>query len=267
VVHGAGVWASWLLFSHWFSSFELFAVLRETLMIGTSKILAVITCCFALLVGATAQAGYLAGNPFAYNDGLGPLAGAWTGSAPFVNDGLQGSVDWAVFTATTFNTLFGDGAYVAPAGELVYAHQINTLNPPLGDPNPLVLLGATGMQITLAGNPAGNGGSFSSAGPTGLPIDDVTGVPAFITAVSPVLATFGLIDETDITNPSEGLVYSSPNRPQLTGVPIIADGGVSAATSIPIGIPSSIPIPEPTTGLIASMVTGLLFAFRRVRRG
>jgi hypothetical protein len=162
---------------------------------------------------------------------------------------LNGTVDWAVFTAATFNSLPGVGGYVAPAGELVYAHQINTAG----------VLGATQMDIVLAGNPAGNGGSFTATG--------ISGVPAFFAFADPSGATWLLTSETDPLTPSEGLVYSSPNRPQWTGVATLLDGGVSAATSEPIGIPGPNPIPEPATWFMASMATMIWSVFRGGRRG
>ena len=219
-------------------------------MIGTSKILAVITCCFVLFVGTETHAGILAGNPFAYNDGNGPSLGAWSGSSPFSNSGLTGTVDWAVFTSGAFNALFGGGGYIPPAGELVYAHQIFTTG---------LTVGASGMDINLAGNPAGNGGSFSAGG--------VAGVPAVFAFADPSLATFILSTETTAATPSEGLVYSSPNRPQLTGKPFLVDGGLSAEGSLPIGIPGSNPIPEPASWLIWSMASVVLLGIRRMRRG
>jgi hypothetical protein len=160
---------------------------------------------------------------------------------------LTGTVDWAVFTAATFNSLPGVSGYVAPAGELVYAHQIFTTG----------TLGATQMDIVLAGNPAGNGGSFTATG--------ITGVPVFFAFADPNGATWLLDAET---NPSsEGLVYSSPNRPQWTGIPTLLDGGVSASTSLPVGIPGPNPIPEPATWFMASMATLIWFVFRGGRRG
>jgi hypothetical protein len=218
-------------------------------MFGTTKLLAVIACCAIFLAGVTAQAGVLNGHPSAYNDGNGPLAGAWTGTSPFVNDGLNGTIDWAVFTSSTFNALFGGGGYAAPAGELVYAHQVFSAGP---------LVGVSGMDIFLGGNPAGNGGSFSAGG--------VTGVPAVFAFADPSIATYVLATETDPLTPSEGLVYSSPNVPQLTGVPIVVDGGLSASGELPIGIPSSTPIPEPASCcLFGLMASGLLLGFRRAR--
>jgi hypothetical protein len=218
-------------------------------MIGTSKILAVAVCCFVLLAGATAQAGVLAVHPLAFNDTLGPSGGAWRGTAPYINDGLNGTIDWAVFTRASFDVAFPGNGYVSPANELVYAHQIFSAGP---------LIGVTGMDIFLAGNPAGNGGSYSIGG------SEVASISSY---ADPTLAQYILAGETDPVTPSEGLVYSSPNKPQLTGVPVVVDGGLSASAELPIGIPGPNPIPEPTTGFIASLAAALMFAFRRVHRG
>jgi hypothetical protein len=211
------------------------------------KLKAVIACCCLLLIGGTADAGVLAGNVFAYNDGNGPLLGAWTGSSPFSNAPLTGTVDWAVFTAADFNSQFGGGGYVAPAGEFVYAHQIFTTG---------ATIGASGMDIMLAGFPAGNAGSFSTL------IPPVTGVPAATTFADPSIASFVLTAETDLLTPSEGLVYSSPNPPQLAGFPFVVDGGSSAFGDLPIGIPG---VPEPTSWIIASMAGVLVMGLRRIR--
>jgi hypothetical protein len=221
-------------------------------MIATSRILAVIICCVALLFGATAQAGILAVHPSAYNDGNGPSGGAWRGTAPFANGDLAGTVDWAVFTANAFNIIFAGGGYVAPAGELVYTHQIFTtdVTPPV--------VGASGMSIALPGNPAGNAGGFSAGG--------VAGVPVFLAFADPSIADWTLTGETNAVTPSEGLAYSSTHVPQLTGVPVVVDGGLSAATILMVGIPGPNAIPEPATLIMASFAAVLLLMERRGRR-
>jgi hypothetical protein len=214
-------------------------------MIGTSRIVAVGVCCFTLVFETTSYAGILAVHPGAFNNGMGPSGGAWRGSTPFVNGGLSGFVDWAVFASGTFNALFGGGGYVAPAGELVYAHQIFSTGP---------LIGVSGMDITLGGNPAGNGGSFSAGG--------VAGVVSVFAFADPGVASYVLATETDLLTPSEGLVYSSPNVPQLTGIPFVVDGGSSAVGVLPIGIPGATQIPEPATCFMAVMAMVVLFALR-----
>jgi hypothetical protein len=160
-------------------------------------------------------------------------------------------VDWAVFTASAFNLNFGGGGYI-PSGPLVYTHQIFTtdvLAP---------VVGASGMSIALPGNPAGNAGGFSAGG--------VAGVPVALAFADPSIADWSLTGETDAVTPSEGLAYSSTHVPQLTGVPVVVDGGLSAATILMVGIPSSIQIPEPATLFMASFATLLLLIERRGRR-
>jgi hypothetical protein len=80
----------------------------------------------------------------------------------------------------------------------------------------------------------------------------------------PSIADWSLVNETDALTPSEGLAYSSTHVPQLTGVPVVVDGGLSAATILEVGIPSS--IPEPATLIMASIATALLLIDRRGRR-
>lgn len=210
-------------------------------MVGASKLIVTLACCLVLFCGVAAHAGLLAGNPLAYNDGNGPLAGAWTGSSPFSSGGLVGFVDWAVFTRANFNLLTGGGGgYASPSNELVYAHQIFTSDP---------VIGAIGMDIPLAGNPAGNAGSFSSLG--------ITGVPAVLAFADSTIASWTLANETDALTPSEGLAYSSRNRPQLSGFPNMIDGGQSAVGVLPLAVPGDVVIPEPASLVMASLA-GLL---------
>lgn len=216
-------------------------------MLRTSTVFAYLVGCAIALAAATSSAGLLATNPLAYNDGNGPLAGAWSGTAPFVNGGLSGTVDWAVFTDTNFNLIPGVAGFAAPPGEFVYTYQIFTTGP---------LIGASGMDVPLAGFPAGNGGSFTALG--------ISGVPAAFAFADPSIAQFVLVQETDLATPSDGLAYASPNPPQLSGVPVVIDGGTSAETLLPVGIPGQ--IPEPTTLLTASIAALAWSLFRRMRR-
>jgi hypothetical protein len=159
---------------------------------------------------------------------------------------LNGTIDWAVFTRASFDVAFPGNGYVSPANELVYAHQIFTAGP---------LIGSTGMDVSLNGSPAGNGGSYSISG---IPFTEVQAVFAFADSLG---ATWILAAETDPLTPSEGLVYSSPNRPRLTGKPIVVDGGLSAAGELPIGVP----VPEPATLLMMSLAAGSWMMFAEIR--
>jgi hypothetical protein len=217
-------------------------------MLRIHHVLASCVYSFVIIIASAADAGILAVHPSAYNNGSGPSGGAWRGTSPFVNDGLNGTVDWAVFTRASFDAAFPGNGYVSPANQLVYAHQIITAGP---------VVGSTGMDIGLAGNPAGNGGSYSISG---IPFTEVPAIAAF---TDPNLASWVLATETDPLTPSEGLVYSSPNVPQLTGIPDLVDGGLSASGELPIGIPSDSPVPEPAAAIMASVGTLLLFGCRR----
>jgi hypothetical protein len=217
------------------------------MVVRIRKIFAVMACALILLACSYANAGILAVHPSAYNNGSGPAAGAWRGTTSFTNGALTGSIDWAVFTAASFNIDFAGGGYTAPAGQLVYTHQVFSTG---------ANIGVSQMDITLAGFPAGNAGSFAAGGVSGVDV-------ALGGAIStPTLASFTLVGETNLLTPSDGLVYASPNPPQLTGIPGVIDGGTSAQAILPIGIPG---VPEPSTMLIAGVASGLL-ALIRVRR-
>lgn len=216
-------------------------------MLRTSTVFACLVGCVIALVATTSNAGLLATHPLAYNDGNGPLGGAWSGTSPFINGGLVGAVDWAVFTDANFNLIPGVAGYAPPAGEFVYAYQISTIGP---------LIGSSGMDIPLAGFPAGNAGSFTATG--------IGGVPAVFAFADANLASFVLATETDPLTPSNGLAYASPNPPQLSGTPVVVDGGTSAQGELPVGIPGQ--IPEPTTLLAGSIAAFAWSLFRRSRR-
>jgi hypothetical protein len=90
------------------------------------------------VVAASAQAGPLATTNRALNDGFGPDAGRWHGSATFnatvLGDTLEAEVDWAAFARSTdgstgkFQLFLNDEgiAEVDPSapGEVIYVYQI-----------------------------------------------------------------------------------------------------------------------------------------------
>jgi hypothetical protein len=72
----------------------------------------------SIMIGAamSAEAGILNGHGAAF--------GGVTGSVPFNNGvGLSGTIDYAVFTANSFNANFGGLGYV-PGDALVYTYQV-----------------------------------------------------------------------------------------------------------------------------------------------
>ena len=215
---------------------------------GTTKVVALFACGLILCAATASSAGLLSGNPLAYNDGNGPASGAWTGTIPFNNgSGLQGELDFAVFTTTVFNANFSGLGYTpsaSPAGGLVYAYQlINTANP-AGD--------YISAEIVGIVNPANTIGSFN------------------IGDIAPALATFSGGNAAWQFNPSIGagetswgLAFSSPNAP-MAGVALTVDGGGTAQT-IGVPTPSAVAIPEPASLALCAALGALMFACRRAR--
>lgn len=205
------------------------------------------SCLFVLCLGTLAQAGLLENHASAYNDGNGPDGGAWRGTVAY-NDGsntLVGTIDYAVFSASAFTAAFPGSGYVPTADELVYAYQVRN-----GAGSAPVSLEAVGA------NPANNISHYQ------LEVGDIA--PSFQQLI------FGTA-EWNFQSPnvgagenSNGLVYSSPNRPAF-GPSVTFDGGVFATADVPA--PGFEPfIPEPATLLVGLIGITLSLAVRRSRR-
>lgn len=206
----------------------------------SSRIITTFICCLVLSFGTIAYAGVLDGYGGAYNNGLGPgTGGSWSGVVSYDSGGgLSGSIDWAVIPSSTFNSAFGGLGYVAPDDELVYAFQLTSTGS----------LEASGMSLLLGGQPAGSGGSFEGAGVTGADILTAT-ANSFIASYS-----FAEIDGGSTT---AGMVYSSPNIPELTGPASVIDGGTPTLATSFLARPGAVSIPEPGSALLACV--GMLF--------
>lgn len=203
--------------------------------------------------GAAALEGPLATNPNAYTDSNNVQ---WHGSTDFDDDGdasglegdgLEGNVDWAVFTSAVFNSEFPGAGYVPPAGQMVFTYQIN-----VAGTAPL-----SSLSVGIDNEPTGSIGSFSGGG--------VTGVDPVGKSLSPVSANFSFLGESiPIGSSSSGLAYSSPNVPKNFFGSVI-DGG-SSAIVVPLPTPSSTAyVPEPSTAVLAGLALLLLSAVRRIR--
>ena len=215
---------------------------------GTSKIVAIIAGGLVLCAAAVSSAGILNGNPLAYNDGNGPAAGAWTGTLPFDNgNGLEGNLDFAVFTEAVFNANFSGLGYVpssSPTGGLVYTYQLSNTTDPTGD--------SISAEIVGVVNPANTIGSFN--------VGDVV----------PSLATFSGGNAVWQYNPSItagqtswGMAFSSPNAP-MSGVALTVDGGGTAQT-VGVPTPSAIRIPEPGSVVLWALLSVVMLMCRRSR--
>ena len=200
-------------------------------------------------------AGPLATHPSAYFDGF----VTWRGSTDFDDDGnivvlegdgLEGSVDWAVFTKAAFDAAFPASGYSPPAGEFAYTYQANVAG----------LAAGTLLSVALDPlQPVGTIGSFSGGGVTGVaPASTTFGGGGFSADFS---FAGGAIP---IGSSSEGLVFSSSNPP-MSFFGSFVNGG-SSAFVIPLPSPAPVAIPEPGTGLLAALGILLLGLVRRARR-
>lgn len=210
-----------------------------------SGIVSIIACGLILSAGATAFAGVLNGNLLAYNDGNGPgSGGAWSGSAHYSNGSLEGDVDFAVFTGAGFAAAFPSASYTPTAGELIYAYQVCN---GVGSP-------AVGFEGVSAA-PADSIGSFVlESGDVAPDSEALVAGTAQWTFLAPEIAPGEC---------SYGLVYSSTNRPELTGTSVTIDGGIPATAVVPM--PGAVAIPEPASVLLGGMAGALATMLLRRR--
>jgi hypothetical protein len=206
------------------------------------------------LVAAPAFAGLL-GTGSSYNDGLGPLGGAWEGSSSFTssNPNLYGYVDWAVFASDAFP--FTDdtpgpapyGLFTKTAGELIYAYQVFN-----GGTDHL------SMQIVFIDSYADNIGSVSDLS-KGL----LGNAPNSMSLDAPGGAAVWGFDGIVQGDNSEGLVYCSSYSPMMADAAITIDGGTYGYSMVQV--PSAVPIPEPATFWML-IAAACAFAARYIRR-
>ncbi|HEY4760391.1 MAG TPA: PEP-CTERM sorting domain-containing protein [Thermoguttaceae bacterium] len=166
----------------------------------------------------------------------------WKGTTPFEavgNPNLKGHVDWIVFEPGDFPF----SGYGPTNGELAYAYQVFSE----GSDD------VAGYLIPLD-NLADNIGSFSD------PANGVTGdAPIYMDLVAPGSAYWEFAGIAQGTN-SEGLAYSSINKP-MDWYSIVINGGTIALAE-PIPAPATTPIPEPTTLWSLMIALGLLGMWR-----
>ena len=186
-------------------------------------------------VAGSGYAGILDGNASA-------LPG-FTGTAAYDNTGgLNGTIDYAVFTTADFVSVFGSPAGITlTPGYAVYAYQVLNAGTDF----------VSQEIVATPNNSAVDIGSFENLA------GEIAPDGAFL---SPTTArwTFG--------NPSiQGgedsyiLVFSSPNLPTFGGS-ITVNGGGTAFTNVPT--PSNIPLPEPATAALLGL-GGLAMLRRR----
>jgi len=164
----------------------------------------------------------------------------FTGTTPFANasppDFLLGTVDYAVFAPGDFTTAFPASGYTPTAGQLVYAYQII---PTDGLNTEFISF----MSVNLNGD-ANNISAFElEPGNTPPDASTFTFGPTGMAGENAEWYFFG--GGIPISGRSYGLVYSSPNVPQMLDGNVV-DGGLTANV-IPLPVPSPVAIPEPGT--------------------
>jgi len=201
------------------------------------------------LIAATASAG-LIGTGLSYTDGTHPLG--WEGtkhfSATVTGGTLAGDLDWAVFTANNFNSLFtGYNGYAPTRGELVYSywlHNTGTVNISIGE---LVLLSQA---------PADNEGMFTGNGISGQQPYQMS-----ITSGDVIWDYTGPSGANNIVHPgtSGGMAVCSIRMPRADYY-VVVDGGTGTNCTNIAG-PGTVAIPEPsglTLLAVAAVVIGAI---------
>ena len=177
----------------------------------------------------------------------------WHGSTSFDDDGdpgtlegngLEGSVDWAVFTEAAFLNAFPGSGYT-PDNDVVYTYQVNVGG----------TAAVSSLSIGIDNQPASNDGSFSGGGVSG---NAPTG-----SSLGPFSANYSFVGSSiSVGGASDGLAYSSPHIP-LDFFGSVINGG-SSASVIPLPSPSPFPIPEPSTFVLAGLGLVLLIVVKRI---
>jgi hypothetical protein len=200
-------------------------------MTRTTAIVAALSCCLTLLSDSpTFAAGILSGHPDAIS--------GWTGTVAFDNgSGLNGELDFAVFSAADFNTNFAGLGYV-PGDAVVYTYQlINSANP-----------GSDAISAEIVGiaSAANTIGTFD--------IGDVNASSASFIGSN---AQWLFNPELGLGQTSWGLAFSSPHGP-TSGSAVTIDGGAMVLLN---GIPT--PVPEPAAVVLIAGCSGLMLLVRR----
>ena len=184
----------------------------------------------------------------------------FTGTTGFINasppDFLVGTVDYAVFAPGDFTTAFPASGYTPTAGQLVYAYQII---PTDGVNTEFISF----MTVNLNGD-ANNISAFElESGNTAPDLSTFTFGP---TGVAGENAEWYFVSGgIPISGRSYGLVYSSPNIPQMLSGNVVNSG--LTASVVPLPVPSPVPVPEPGTITLAGLGgLGILAAAARRRR-
>jgi hypothetical protein len=203
-----------------------------------------------------ASSAYAVGTPEGYSS----WAGSFYVDEWYYGYHLVGNLDWAVFDATTFSTLFpdnhpGPGADYAPNKALVYTYQIHNGN----STTPITL-----HQVYIQDDaPVDNAGWFAH---TASPV--VNGQEPFSSSINLPFVTWDFQSPCNI-DPNEdsvGLAFCSDRAPTM-GFNITVDSSFS--TFEITGVPGPASIPEPSSAVLlatAAAVMGMAIVRRQRRK-
>jgi hypothetical protein len=170
----------------------------------------------------------------------------WHGSTTYVGSpasgGLAGHIDWAVYAPGVFPA--GYAGYVPSPPEYLYAYQGFETGP----------AALTSVSVVLD-NFADHIGDFTATG--------ISGQASISSLLLPFDSSNWSFNGVPQSGSTEGLVFFSPNTPEMTEATTIDHGTVGLA--LPVPSPSSTNIPEPST-LVLAMCGLVGFAILRLRR-
>jgi hypothetical protein len=218
-------------------------MVKSRKVVGFLALVAVVS-----FVAVPAMAG-LIGTGLAYNDGVNPTwEGSKTFSQPVTGGTLAGRVEWAVFTAANYSSLFTD--YTPTPGELVYTYQIF---------NTGTVVISKGMAALLSSAPADNVAYFTSNGMSGVAPSAMSIIPADViwNFASPSIGWSPADNST-------GLVFSSIRKPRNDFYVVVDGGGSVNVTGV--GGPGTVPIPEPSALALLGVAMALGIVAVRNRR-
>ena len=169
-----------------------------------------------------------------------------TGTGVYNNGGgLSGSVEYAVFTKNSYDSLFTGSSVTVNPGELAYVYQILNSGSDFVSQNAQLGINTSAVGIGSA-TIDGGAGEVSPSAATLNP--GINAVWEFTPAANNIPSG----------GRSSALVVTSTNLPNSTAVQIILNGGGTAFTMAIV--PGDIPVPEPTS--LVLLLGGVAFLAR-----
>lgn len=172
------------------------------------------------------------------------LAGS-TGTVAYASGNLAGSVHFAVFTESSYNSIFTGSTVSVDPGELAYVYQVINTGTDAVSKNRIVGLNAS---ITGIGHSDINLGGASEVTPSG----EVS---------PPPFADWDFLPNILISENSSALVLTSTNLPSGTSTDVVFNGG--SIGLVQVIVPGNTAIPEPTTAMLLAVGSTLLLLRRR----